>query len=89
MDGLRDVSNICFLLHTRDVCWEERGVHDIHSSGRACQGPDGEVIHSGGPSEDDFYEIGACPPPTAASLLLPSPGYPAQLPEQPGCLHLQ
>ena len=41
-----------------------KGVHAIHSSGMVCQGPGGDVIHSGGPFEDGFYELGDPPPPS-------------------------
>lgn len=34
-----------------------KGAHAIRSSGMVCQGPAGDAIHSGGPSEDGFHEM--------------------------------
>lgn len=54
-------------------------MHAIHSSGMVCQGPVGDVIHSEGPSEDGFHEMGT-----------PSPSYccisPAPLPSSQSSL---
>lgn len=53
-----------------------------HLRGMVCQGPAGDAMRTGGSFGDGFYETGD-PPLTAASLLLPSPRYPAQLEADP------
>lgn len=80
MDWPRDVSNICFLLHTRDVCWEERGCIRVQLGMYYIEKVLLRMV---------FTRWGTLPStPTSASLLLSSPGCPAQLPEQPDCPHL-